>query len=95
MTRAMTVAAAALSALCATTAQAQNGLSDDRVSLPDGPGSVGGVGENAEVNPNMGSSSFSVAGICSSTAQGPLAGTMPGRRAVAVDASTDDLRRVY
>src|SRR5690606_21170747 len=42
-------------------ALAQNGVSDDRVSLPDGPGSVGGVGENVEINPDMGTSSFSVA----------------------------------
>lgn len=43
-----------------TAASAQNGLSDERVSLPDGPGSIGGVGENVEINANMGSSAFAV-----------------------------------
>ena len=33
---------------------ADSGVSDERVSLPDGPGSIGGVGENADVDPNMG-----------------------------------------
>ncbi|MEZ4328845.1 MAG: toxin TcdB middle/N-terminal domain-containing protein [Polyangiales bacterium] len=41
-------------------ATAQTGVSDERVSLPDGPGSIGGVGENADVDPNMGSMSYSV-----------------------------------
>lgn len=39
---------------------AQTGVSDDRVSLPDGPGSLEGIGDNASVNPNMGSMSYSV-----------------------------------
>lgn len=41
-------------------AHAQNGLSDERVSLPDGPGSIGGIGENVDVNANMGSATFEV-----------------------------------
>ncbi|MEO1271585.1 MAG: SpvB/TcaC N-terminal domain-containing protein, partial [Myxococcota bacterium] len=40
--------------------QAQTGVSDDRVSLPEGPGSLEGVGENVDINPNMGSMSYSV-----------------------------------
>ena len=55
------IAVAALSLVWATGALSQNGLSDDRVSLPDGPGSIGGVGENINVNANMGSASFEVA----------------------------------
>ncbi|AKF05184.1 SpvB/TcaC N-terminal domain-containing protein [Sandaracinus amylolyticus] len=35
-------------------------MSDDRVSLPDGPGSIDGIGDNVEVDPNMGSMSYSV-----------------------------------
>ena len=35
-------------------ARAQTGVSDDRVSLPEGPGSLEGVGENVEIDPNMG-----------------------------------------
>ncbi len=35
-------------------ALADSGVDDSRVSLPDGPGSIGGVGENAEIDPNMG-----------------------------------------
>ena len=44
----------------AVAARAQTGVSDDRVSLPDGPGSVQGIGDNATVNPNMGMFSTSV-----------------------------------
>ncbi|MEL6178732.1 MAG: SpvB/TcaC N-terminal domain-containing protein, partial [Myxococcota bacterium] len=39
---------------------AQTGVSDDRVSLPDGPGSLEGLGDNASLNPNMGSMSYAV-----------------------------------
>jgi hypothetical protein len=39
---------------------AQTGVGDDRVSLPDGPGSRDGLGDNASVNPNMGQMSTSV-----------------------------------
>lgn len=35
-------------------AAAQTGVSDDRVSLPEGPGSVDGFSDNADVNANMG-----------------------------------------
>lgn len=38
----------------ANTALAQNGASDDRVNLPDGPGSRDGVGDNATFDENMG-----------------------------------------
>lgn len=41
-------------------AMAQTGVDDDRVSLPEGPGSLEGVGENVEVDPNMGAMSYSV-----------------------------------
>ena len=34
-------------------ATAQTGVDDDRISLPEGPGSLEGVGENVEVDPNM------------------------------------------
>jgi len=34
-------------------ASAQTGVDDDRVSLPEGPGSLEGVGENVEIDPNM------------------------------------------
>lgn len=39
----------------------QVGVGDDRVSLPDGPGSRDGLGDNASVNVNMGLMSTSVA----------------------------------
>jgi len=39
---------------------AQTGVSDDRVSLPDGPGSLDGIGDNASVDANMGQMSTSV-----------------------------------
>ena len=41
-------------------ADAQTGVSDDRVSLPDGPGSLDGVGDNASVNPNMGMMAYTI-----------------------------------
>jgi RHS repeat-associated protein len=49
-----------LSLLLARSALAQSGVSDDRVSLPDGPGSIGGVGENVSVVGNMGAMSLRV-----------------------------------
>lgn len=49
-----------LSSAYAPGAAAQTGVSDDRVSLPEGPGSLEGVGENASVNPNMGLMRYSV-----------------------------------
>ncbi|MCP4537249.1 MAG: hypothetical protein GY832_08885, partial [Chloroflexi bacterium] len=39
---------------------ADTGVSDERVVLPDGPGSIGGVGENAEIDPNMGMMRYSI-----------------------------------
>lgn len=48
---------AALVAACLSLslgAFAQTGVSDDRVSLPAGPGSLEGVGENVSIDPNMG-----------------------------------------
>ncbi|MEL6182204.1 MAG: SpvB/TcaC N-terminal domain-containing protein, partial [Myxococcota bacterium] len=39
---------------------AQTGVSDDRVSLPEGPGSLEGIGENVEFDPNMGNMTHSV-----------------------------------
>src|SRR5690606_21901841 len=44
----------------ATSANAQTGVSDDRVSLPDGPGSLDGLGDNASVGGNMGQMTYSV-----------------------------------
>jgi hypothetical protein len=41
-------------------ALAQTGVSDDRVSLPEGPGSLEGVGESVKPNLNMGTMSYSV-----------------------------------
>jgi RHS repeat-associated protein len=46
--------------LVTRTAYADTGVSDERVSLPDGPGSIGGIGENVAVDGNMGQMSFSV-----------------------------------
>lgn len=39
---------------------AQTGVSDDRVNLPEGPGSLDGIGDNSEVDPNMGLMRYSV-----------------------------------
>ena len=50
----------ALLALSPAAALAQTGVSDDRVSLPEGPGSLEGVGENVDINPNMGSMSWNI-----------------------------------
>ena len=50
---------AALAAIPAI-ASAQSGVSDDRVAVPDGPGSVEGLGDNATVAGNMGLMSFAV-----------------------------------
>jgi RHS repeat-associated protein len=41
-------------------ADVASGVSDERVSLPDGPGSVGGLGSDVSVNPSMGAMSYSV-----------------------------------
>lgn len=52
--------ALALSPLVALSAHANSGVSDERVSLPDGPGSIGGVGENLSASDNMGAMGYSV-----------------------------------
>jgi RHS repeat-associated protein len=39
-------------------AWAQTGVSEDRVSLPEGPGSLEGLGEDVSINPNMGTMSY-------------------------------------
>jgi RHS repeat-associated protein len=50
-----------LGLLCfSTSSLAQSGVSDNRVSLPEGPGNVGGFADNAEINLNMGSMSYSI-----------------------------------
>ncbi len=57
------VVVAALAALCVCASadvQAQTGVSDSRVSLPEGPGSLEGAGENLAVDPNMGSMRYGV-----------------------------------
>ena len=56
------VAVFLVSALVSThaLAQANAGVSDERVSLPQAPGSVSGVGENASVEGNHGGFQFSV-----------------------------------
>ncbi len=43
-----------------SSALAQTGVDDDRVSLPEGPGSLEGVGENVEIDPNMGSMQYAI-----------------------------------
>ena len=44
----------------APAARAQTGVSSDRVSLPDGSGSLEGVGGNVDINRNMGLMSYQV-----------------------------------
>ncbi len=41
-------------------ARAQSGVSDDRVAVPDGPGSVEGLGDNATLDRNMGLMAYGV-----------------------------------
>ena len=43
-----------------STGYAQTGVSDNRVALPEGPGSVDGFGDNTEINLNMGAMSYSI-----------------------------------
>ena len=50
----------ALALLAPSPAHAQLGVSDDRVSLPEGPGSLEGIGENVSVGGNMGQMSYQV-----------------------------------
>ena len=56
----MSLGAAICCCLFSTQVWAQTGVDDDRVSLPEGPGSLEGVGENIEIDPNMGSMSYAV-----------------------------------
>lgn len=51
----------ALSLFLLPAAHAEDGASDQRVSLPEGPGSLEGVGENVSINTQMGQMSYSVA----------------------------------
>lgn len=46
--------------LLADETSAQSGVSDDRVSVPDGPGSIQGTGENASISENMGMMSYRI-----------------------------------
>ncbi len=55
---------ALLAALCCSTAalgQVNTGVSDERVTLPQAPGSVSGVGENASVDDNHGALQYAIA----------------------------------
>ncbi|MEO1268348.1 MAG: SpvB/TcaC N-terminal domain-containing protein, partial [Myxococcota bacterium] len=54
----------------------QTGVSDDRVSLPEGPGSLEGVGENVETDPNMGVMRY---GVTIATPEG-FSGVSPSLR---------------
>ncbi len=56
----VTLLSSLLILLTASLAHAQTGASDDRVSLPEGPGSLEGVGENVNINANMGSMRYGV-----------------------------------
>ncbi|MFO0748156.1 MAG: toxin TcdB middle/N-terminal domain-containing protein [Myxococcota bacterium] len=59
--RAALVPFVAFATLAATApAHAQTGVSDDRISLPDGPGSLEGLGDDAIINPNMGQMSYAI-----------------------------------
>jgi hypothetical protein len=60
----LTRALSLLLALAPSAAFAQAaGVSDERVTLPDGPGSIGGVGANVSVNPAMGGMSHGIVGL--------------------------------
>ncbi len=71
-----TATALAASLLFPIAALAQTGVSDDRVSLPEGPGSLEGIGENVSLNPNMGVMAY---GVPIEVPQG-FAGVTPGLR---------------
>ncbi len=60
MRRALLLFAVPLTVLLSSPLFAQTGVSDDRVSLPEGPGSLEGIGENVEVDPNMGQMAYAV-----------------------------------
>ena len=53
-------AAVAVCVAWSSPVRADHGASDERVSLPDGPGSIGGVGDNVDIDMNMGSMTYSV-----------------------------------
>jgi len=53
-------ALALCAALLGSPARAETGVSEQRVVLPDGPGSLGGMGENAQVDLNMGLMRYAV-----------------------------------
>ena len=55
-----TISGALLLVVLPMSALAQTGVDDDRVSLPEGPGSLEGIGDNAEIDLNMGSMRYSV-----------------------------------
>jgi len=59
-TRRLPFTALALALALPSLAAAQTGVSDNRVSLPDGPGSLEGVGDDARITGNMGGMSYSV-----------------------------------
>ena len=46
--------------ICPLSVEAQTGVSEDRVSLPEGPGSLEGMGENLHVSGNMGQMTFAL-----------------------------------
>ncbi|MCA9563831.1 MAG: hypothetical protein KC561_10095, partial [Myxococcales bacterium] len=54
------LAATATLVLLGNSAVSQTGVSDDRVSLPEGPGSLEGVGDDVDIDPNMGTMSYVV-----------------------------------
>ncbi|MCA9517364.1 MAG: VCBS repeat-containing protein, partial [Myxococcales bacterium] len=56
----LALAALALALAAAPAAHAQTGVSDDRVSLPEGPGSLSGIGDDVAIDPNMGAMAYSV-----------------------------------
>ena len=60
MTTFLRLCVALATVVYATVTHAQTGVSDDRVSVPDGPGSVEGIGDNATVNDNMGLMAYGV-----------------------------------
>ncbi|MCA9514459.1 MAG: VCBS repeat-containing protein [Myxococcales bacterium] len=54
------LAFAAATLVSTSLAHAQTGVSDDRVSLPDGPGSLEGIGDDVQINPNMGQMNYGI-----------------------------------
>lgn len=56
----LAVLAVALGSTSLTRADDDSGVSPNRLKLPSGPGSLEGVGEDAELNPNMGVATYRV-----------------------------------